>query len=259
MAIIYTYPKKNNPTSTDLVLISDFSDGNKTKNATISSLQSSLAGVSSINTLTGAVLLGSTTDVSNNNLTRITDAATNAIRYKLADQLNAITAFEEGTHTPLLEYYDQASTSWIEWTKNPDGSTNADRTYNQQVCKYVRANNNVSLSARCYVQNDNATFFDCGGVRITLPFAFNSACSLAVGFTQPSSFASQNLTSMSRSWVSGPYSYMLREEAIAGTSTTVFGPNLDPQIYFQTFASSITYRLGTGQTTFNMSGSAILS
>jgi hypothetical protein len=35
MAIIYTYPTKASPTSSDLILISDASDSNATKSATI--------------------------------------------------------------------------------------------------------------------------------------------------------------------------------------------------------------------------------
>ena len=35
MAIIYTYPVKNSPTSSDLILISDVDDENATKSATL--------------------------------------------------------------------------------------------------------------------------------------------------------------------------------------------------------------------------------
>ena len=91
MAIIYTYPTKTNPTSTDLVLISDSSDGNKTKNAKISSLQGAVAGVSSVNTLTNAINFAAGGLLSINN-----DVSTNTITYSLPDPLvvNKLTANE---------------------------------------------------------------------------------------------------------------------------------------------------------------------
>tara|TARA_B100000900_G_scaffold331835_1_gene292613 strand:- start:886 stop:1665 length:780 start_codon:yes stop_codon:yes gene_type:complete len=257
MAIIYTYPTKAAPTADDLVLISDAADSNKTKNAKISSIQSLVSGVNSVNGLAGAVLLDSTTGVSGNNLTITTTPGTNTISYKLNDNLNDITDYEEGIFTPTLEYYDKSSTTWIEWTKNPDGTVNSNRVYNQQIGNYVKTNKNVSLSLRCYVQNNDTSAFDCGGVRLSLPFNLNSASSLAVGFTQSSGNASTNSTSMSRAWTGQSYVYMLREEAIAGTDTDVFGNPPVPQIYFQSFSTSLTYRLRIGQTTFNMSGSGI--
>ena len=58
MAIIYTYPVKATPVDNDLILISDSADGNKTKQVKVSSLPGgSSAGVSSFNTLTGAVTI----------------------------------------------------------------------------------------------------------------------------------------------------------------------------------------------------------
>ena len=49
MAIIYTYPKKSSPSSTDLVLISDSEDNNQTKQVTIHDIRgATTAGVSSI-------------------------------------------------------------------------------------------------------------------------------------------------------------------------------------------------------------------
>tara|TARA_R100000951_G_scaffold80155_1_gene68015 strand:+ start:267 stop:1058 length:792 start_codon:yes stop_codon:yes gene_type:complete len=259
MAIIYTYPKKNNPTSTDLVLISDSSDGNKTKNATISSIQSLVSGLSSMDGLAGAVLLDSTSAVSNNNLTRTTNAGTNTISYSLDDKLNNITTFEEGTFSPTLQYFDQTGAgTWVDWDKNLDGSTNADRTFptgNNFSGTYTRINNSVSLRFRCYANNAGAAF-DCGGLRIALPYSFNSSNTLALGFTQSLGNVSLNLTSISRIWVSGGYAYLLREEVAAGTDTTVFGANLIPQVYFQTYSTGFTYRLkGGGDTLFNGGGS----
>ena len=49
MAIIYTYPVKTNPSSSDLILISDSEDGKKTKQVTIQDIRgATAAGVSSI-------------------------------------------------------------------------------------------------------------------------------------------------------------------------------------------------------------------
>jgi len=78
MAIIYTYPTKQNPEVNDLVLISDVSDGNKTKNATISSLQSSISGVSSINSMTGDIILNA-----GGNLSVTTTASSGSVTYDL--------------------------------------------------------------------------------------------------------------------------------------------------------------------------------
>lgn len=261
MAIIYTYPTKTNPTADDLVLISDSSDGNKTKNAKISSLQDTVAGVASLNSLAGNVILDSTTsvNVSNNNLTRTTDTGTNTISYILDDKLNNITDFEEGTFLPNLQYFDQnGGGTWVDWDKNLDGSTNVDRTFptgNNFSGTYTRLNNSVSLRFRCYAENAGAAF-DCGGLRIALPFSFNSSNTLALGFTQSLGNVAANLTSISRVWVSGNYAYLLKEEAAAGTDPAVFGTNLVPQIYFQTYSTALTYRLkGGGSTLLNGSGS----
>jgi len=54
MAIIYTYPKKNSPTSADLVVISDVADGNKTKQSTISSIGVTISNIG-ILTVAGSV------------------------------------------------------------------------------------------------------------------------------------------------------------------------------------------------------------
>tara|TARA_R110001592_G_scaffold276164_1_gene543320 strand:+ start:196 stop:987 length:792 start_codon:yes stop_codon:yes gene_type:complete len=53
MAIIYTYPTKATPVDSDLVLISDSADANKTKQATIASVRSLTAGVTKIVAGTG--------------------------------------------------------------------------------------------------------------------------------------------------------------------------------------------------------------
>jgi len=64
MAIIYTYPTKASPAADDLILISDSADSNKTKQIKVSSLPGgSSAGVSSLNTLTGAVTITGGTNV----------------------------------------------------------------------------------------------------------------------------------------------------------------------------------------------------
>jgi len=64
MAIIYTYPVKATPANDDLILISDSADSNKTKQIKVSSLPGgSSAGVSSLNTLTGAVTITGGTNV----------------------------------------------------------------------------------------------------------------------------------------------------------------------------------------------------
>jgi hypothetical protein len=67
MAIIYTYPTKATPANDDLILISDSADSNKTKQIKVSSLPGgSAAGVSSFNTLTGAVTITGGTNVTLN-------------------------------------------------------------------------------------------------------------------------------------------------------------------------------------------------
>ena len=67
MAIIYTYPTKATPANDDLILISDSADSNKTKQVKVSSLPGgSSSGVSSFNTLTGAVTITGGTNVTLN-------------------------------------------------------------------------------------------------------------------------------------------------------------------------------------------------
>jgi hypothetical protein len=255
MAIIYTYPTKAFPTSEDLVLISDAADSNKTKNAKISSIQSLVSGVNSVNGLADAVLLDSTTGVSNNNLTRTTTPGTNTISYQLADHLNDITVVEEGDFNPTLEYMDKSSGDWFEWTVNPDGTPNADRTYDTGSNfsgKYTRVNNGVILRFRCYAINAGSAF-DVGGLRIAMPFSFFSGNALSVSFTQSLANAANNNTSISRTWVSGNRCYLLQENVDAGTDTTVFPAGV-PQVYFSTFSTSLTYRLGSGTTFLNAGG-----
>lgn len=79
MAIIYTYPLKSKPTSSDLILISDAADKNLTKNAKISDIQSLVSGVTSINTLAGAITLtpgsGITFNTTDNNIEIISSSA----------------------------------------------------------------------------------------------------------------------------------------------------------------------------------------
>ena len=49
MAIIYTYPRKTDPSSQDTLLISDVEDGNKTKQVSIQDIRgATVSGVSSI-------------------------------------------------------------------------------------------------------------------------------------------------------------------------------------------------------------------
>ena len=67
MAIIYTYPVKTTPANDDLILISDSADSKKTKQIKVSSLPGgSASGVSSFNTLTGAVTITGGTNVTLN-------------------------------------------------------------------------------------------------------------------------------------------------------------------------------------------------
>ena len=67
MAIIYTYPTKATLALADKVLISDSADNNKTKQVKVSSLPGgSSSGVSSFNTLTGAVTITGGTNVTLN-------------------------------------------------------------------------------------------------------------------------------------------------------------------------------------------------
>lgn len=63
MAIIYTYPTKSTPTLGDLILISDTSAKNLTKNATISSLKDAIDVVDSLNSLTGAINITGGTNI----------------------------------------------------------------------------------------------------------------------------------------------------------------------------------------------------
>ena len=108
MAIIYTYPTKQNPQTNDLVLISDTSDGNKTKNATISSLQSSVAGVGSINTMTGQVILDA-----GSNLSVTETPSSNTITYSLNPDvvISSTLSIPDGTSaTPSLLFSNEPGT-----------------------------------------------------------------------------------------------------------------------------------------------------
>ena len=183
MAIIYSYPKKSNPTSKDLVLITDHED-NKTKNATISSIQELVNGVSSVNGLAGTVLL----DAASSNLVRTTNTGTNTISYDLASNPTiagtltaaglkpsggssptAITHFETGVWTPQLEYYNTSTTTWT------NISTLSDFAYDNQNGFYTRINNIVTLNVKIRINNTSGSAVDCGGIRIvSLPFTPNT-------------------------------------------------------------------------------------
>jgi len=58
MPIIYTYPKKKQPTADDLVLISDVADGNKTKNVEISSIKETINVVDTFSNTFGTFISG---------------------------------------------------------------------------------------------------------------------------------------------------------------------------------------------------------
>jgi len=60
MAIIYTYPTKATLATSDLILISDSADGNKTKNATVTSIKDAIDVVDSITAASPLVASGST-------------------------------------------------------------------------------------------------------------------------------------------------------------------------------------------------------
>jgi len=60
MAIIYTYPTKATLATSDLILISDSADGNKTKNATVASIKDAIDVVDSLTAGSGISLSGST-------------------------------------------------------------------------------------------------------------------------------------------------------------------------------------------------------
>ena len=192
MAIIYTYPTKAFPTSEDLVLISDAADSNKTKNAKISSIQSLVSGVNSVNGLADAVLLDSTTGVSNNNLTRTTNPSTNTISYSLSNALNAITSFEEGTWDPILEFYTEATDTWA------DIDTVTGLSYFSKYGKYQIINKRVFCSYKLPMDNATGAAFICNGLRITgLPFFPDSLYggSAPIGlFAYSSSFSGGNMT-----------------------------------------------------------------
>ena len=57
MAIVYTYPLKSNPTSSDLLLISDVDDKKRTKNITISEFNRVVSGVVSVNNAAGILTI----------------------------------------------------------------------------------------------------------------------------------------------------------------------------------------------------------
>ena len=184
MSIIYSYPTKAFPTSEDLVLISDAADGNKTKNAKISSIQSLVSGVNSVNGLAGAVLL----DAGSTNLVRTTTPGTNTISYDLASSPTiagtltaaglkpnggssptAITHFETGTWTPTLEYYNTSTSTWT------SVSTLTDFAYDNQNGFYTRINNIVTLNVKIRINNTSGSAVDCGGIKIvSLPFTPNT-------------------------------------------------------------------------------------
>ena len=63
MAIIYTYPTKATLATSDLILISDSADGNKTKNATVTSIKDAIDVVDSLTAGSGISLSGSTGDI----------------------------------------------------------------------------------------------------------------------------------------------------------------------------------------------------
>ena len=63
MAIIYTYPTKTTLATSDLILISDSADGNKTKNATVTSIKDAIDVVDSLTAGSGISLSGSTGDI----------------------------------------------------------------------------------------------------------------------------------------------------------------------------------------------------
>ena len=108
MAIIYTYPTKNTPKSNDLVLISDTDDNNKTKNATISSIQSLVSGVNSINGLAGAVLFDSGINL------RVTETlSSNTIKYSLSPDvvISSTLSIPDGTSAqPSLLFSNEPET-----------------------------------------------------------------------------------------------------------------------------------------------------
>ena len=60
MAIIYTYPTKTTLATSDLILISDSADGNKTKNATVTSIKDAIDVVDSLTAGSGISLSAST-------------------------------------------------------------------------------------------------------------------------------------------------------------------------------------------------------
>ncbi len=60
MAIIYTYPTKTTLATSDLILISDSADANKTKNATVTSIKDAIDVVDSITATSPLVASGST-------------------------------------------------------------------------------------------------------------------------------------------------------------------------------------------------------
>jgi len=60
MAIIYTYPTKTTLATSDLILISDSADSNKTKNATVTSIKDAIDVVDSITATSPLVASGST-------------------------------------------------------------------------------------------------------------------------------------------------------------------------------------------------------
>ena len=82
MAINYTYPVKGSPSINDGFLIIDSADGNATKQVTMSSVLN--LGVSSFNTLTGAVTITAGDNVTlttvNNNMKYLLQVAEVALQ-----------------------------------------------------------------------------------------------------------------------------------------------------------------------------------
>jgi len=274
MAIIYTYPTKAFPTSEDLVLISDAADGNKTKNAKISSIQSLVSGVNSVNGLAGAVLL----DAASSNLVRTTTPSTNTISYDLASSPtvtgtmtaesgiklkpggSTMSEYEEGSYYPWVQYciYNQSTQEldWFDW----GGSENTD-WYNQTYessGNYVKSGKILHFSFRSYPRNQSSQRFMCNGIRIKLPFNCKTG-SLAKGFTAGLSHYLNNTQGIDGGWVSGGYLYMLVSQiGLTETSTPNTYENIANSGLSTTYSDSdqivvtgVSGQVGTTTTAFD--------